>query len=402
MPLAPDKWGQVGGDNEPPILLNKLARATPEHEFVIIGRNSGDDPQSIGLPTNVTNPWTQWREGGVQTTNGSDVLEVIAMLDELTMPTWQGLDAVIVWAGQHGTSNSPIPVVGGGEVTNPQISFVNYASYIVRGISAWRDQDPHGRREIWLCPDPRNYLKARDLKWPPPPVLGQSTYKKKEKHYRYGDPTEPGFFFGASWAEPDVWLAEHQYLYSGLELVGIPSTVPFNDVWEGRQRFGIIINETRGGMKWNRLDIMKQWVLPLSPDWVHGKWTPPSANKLGIIITPVAWTEVEQKMQTVRSTFTTPASGSNWATAKPWEAFAAGTVCFFHPRYDEQDNILNRPGFEVLHDWLRVGNPDELRSKVDAVNQDQATWLWLVHEQRRLFDQAAAEQQCLTMIKERL
>ena len=162
MPLPPDKWGKVGGDNEPPMLLNRLARRMPNDDFILIGRNSGENPQSVGLPANVTNPWTEWRADIKAAASAASVHDTVQRLDEITIATWMSLDAIIVWAGQHGTSNSPIPMVNSGELTNPQFSFVNYGSYIVRGISAWRDVDPHARQEIWLCPDPRNYLKARD------------------------------------------------------------------------------------------------------------------------------------------------------------------------------------------------------------------------------------------------
>ncbi len=402
MPLPPDRWGKVGGDNEPPMLLNRLARQRPEDEFILIGRNSGDDPQSVGLPDNVVNPWTEWRADISAASSAKTVFDTVMRLDEITMPTWLSLDAIIVWAGQHGTSNSPIPMVDNTSVTNPQLSFVNYGSYIVRGISAWRDPDPHARREIWLCPDPRNYLKARDLKWPPPPVIAQFNWSKFEKHYRYGDPTDPAFF-GCTWDGADVWKAKHEYTYDCLEVVGVPTgRERFNDVWEGRGRFGSIVNETRVGIKRSRLEVMRDWIIPNSPDFVHGTWSDGSQRKLGRIIQPLPWHEVPTFLHRIKATLAAPAVGTGWATAKPWETFASGTVCFFHPQYDTQDNVLGRPGFEHLKQWLRVDSPAQLGRRLDVLQQDRDTWLWLVNEQRRLFDQAVEEQQCLNMIQQRL
>lgn len=403
MPLSPAKFAGVGGDQEPPILLNKLARRLPDHEFVVIGRNSGEEPSSVGLPSNITNPWTEWREEAsakMREADG-DVTKIVHALDVITMSTWVDLDAVIVWAGQHGTSNSPLPVVGGGQLTNPQISFVNYGSYVVRGISVWRDQDPHGRQEMWLCPDPRNYLKCRDLKWPPPPIIGQFKWSKQEKHYRYDDPTDPGFF-GCTWDEHNVWKATHTYGYDALELCGIPTTIEFSDEWEGRGRFGSIMNETRTGIKRSRLEVMKDWILPLQPDWVAGNWSPASQRKLGVIIEPIPWHTVFQTWQMTHATLAAPAVGTGWTTTKPWECFAAGTVCFFHPYYDTQDNVLGTPGFEALKQWLRVDSPETLRKRVDAVHSSRETFEWIVREQRRLFDQRMAELQCINEIERRL
>lgn len=403
MPLPPSKFGEVGGDNEPPVLLNKLARRHPEHEFIIIGRNSGEEPLAVGLPDNVKNPWLDWREEAAAKTKeaAGSTPKVVAMLDELTMATWVDLDAVIVWAGQHGTSNTPIPIVGGTELTNPQISFVNYASYVVRGISVWRDRDPVARQEVWLCPDPRNYLKCRDLKWPPPPVVCQFTWQKQEKHYRYDDPCDPQFF-NCTWDEHNVWKATHHYEYQELENVGIPSNLPHDVLdWSERKRFGILINEARTGVRDNRRDVLKQWVLPLGPDWIAGKWTPQSQGRLGLVIQPIPWYSVFETLQTIKSTFTTPSSGSGWATTKPWECFATGTICFFHPHYDSQDNILGRPGFEALKQWLRVDTPEMLRHRVDAVDSSRETYEALAQEQRRLYDEATVQQRAITVIEER-
>ncbi len=401
MPFSPEGFAKGNGDQEPAIMLNKLARRMPQHEFIIIGRNDRSVPADVGLPDNVSNPWIDWHEEVKLAKVGDDVVKKVTILDELTLATWAGLDAVVVWAGQHGTSNSPIPIVGRTGLTNPQVSFVNYGSYIVRGISVWRDQDPHGRREVWLCPDPRNYLKCRDLKWPPPEILGQYTWSKKEKHYRYGDPTDPGFF-GCTWDEPDVWSATHTYIYSGLELVGVPTSIEFSNVWEGRGRFGSIMNETRTGIARSRLEVMRDWVLPMQPDWIAGLWSDASQKKLGLVIQPIPWHMVFPTIQRVHATLAAPAVGTGWTTTKPWEAFAAGTVCFFHPLYDSQNNVLGRPGFETLKDWLRVDTQDQLRKRIDAVHSSRDTFTWLVNEQRRLFDIVQSETQCLNLIEERV
>lgn len=413
MALSPAKFAGVGGDQEPPILLNRLARRNPEHEFVLIGRNSEEDPVTIGLPDNVVNPWIDWRpelraaiKGFSSPLTYEQKVTIVRTLDELTLASWVDLDAVIVWAGQHGTSNSPIPVIGGAKLTNPQDAFVQYASYVVRGISVWRDKDPHNRQEIWLNPDPRNFLKCRDLKWPPAPVLAQYDWKRKDKHYRYDDPTDPSFF-GCTWDEPNVWKAEHEYIYSGLEIVGIPSTTECNTVWEGRDRFGSIMNETRaatvgGTAADSRFLVMKDWVLPNRPSWIAGTWSQESQKKLGVQIRSIPWHTVFPTLNTVHATLASPAVGTGWATAKPWEAFACGTVVFFHPKYDTQNHVLGRPGFEHLAQWLRVDSPQQLARRLDAVHNDRDMWLWLINEQRRLFETAQAEAMCLTMIEERL
>jgi hypothetical protein len=399
IPLAPAKWGEVGGDNEPPILLNKLARRWPEHEFIIVGRNSGEDPSSLSLPSNVINPWTELRgiASRLHKECGSDLELRTTKMFELIQPYLQDLGGMVVWAGQHGTSNQPIPKVGQpDELTKPQESFVNYAGFIIRFINEWRDANP-GKAEVWLCADVRNFLKARDLKHPPIGILGQYDFTKMEKHYRWNDPAEPHPDV-ATWSEPNVWSARHTYHYARLEVTGIPSTTPVNFDPTGRDSFGIVINEARGYVKLSRKDAMRDWVLPCQPAWVHGKWSDESLRALGDIqVSPLPWPDIWAKLATVRSTFTTPSSGSGWATTKPWEAFAVGTVCFFHPDYDDQDNIL-RDAPPELAAWLRVTTPEELRSRVDHLTRDDATWEWLVRLQRDHFEKAMTENTCIETI----
>lgn len=405
--LAPSRWGEVGGDNEPPVLLNKLARAHPEHTFWVLGRNQGDVPQDIGFPDNVRNPWAEWRpvlregmKGMKSPLSREEKMRLIEVYDALTYPTFVEMDHHIVWTGQHGTSNQPIPMVGGEKITNPQDAFVNYASYIIRGLNGWRDTlvDPASRAEFWLCPDPRNYLKCRDLKWPPEEIASQVDWHKNEKHYRWGDAETDPARFDCTWAEPGVWKAEHRYRYSGLELSGIPSSITCTYDWSDRKRFGMLVNENRAYVNLDRLTILKDWVLPLQPDFIHGKWSKKSLEELDLQITPVEWFDIFDQIRTVKSTFTTPASGSNWATTKPWEAFAVGTVCFFHPDYDTQDHILGRPGFEDLKSWLRIVAPQDLQARVDIVHEDRETYTWLAQEQRRLFDQAMDEAQIVNYL----
>src|SRR5690606_24452107 len=139
----------------------------------------------------------------------------------------------------------------------------------------------------------------------------------------------------------------------------------------------------------SRFTAMRDWVLPLEPDWVHGTWSKESQEKLGRTIEPAPWEAYYPQLHSVRCTFTTPSSGSGWATTKPWEAFAAGTVCFFHPVYDDQYNILAEAP-DYLYAWLRVSTPEELKVRVDHLNSRAggSDWQALVASQRAHFDRA--------------
>lgn len=440
MPLGRAKWGVVGGDDEPPLLLKTLAERHPEHEFVIVGRNSNERPEDVDLPANVTNPWVELAPRVKAALAGrdqpqrivdDDLAHVLRVFDDLVTPLFTDLDGLIVWCGQHGTSNSPMPKIGAGyddlPWTQPQKSFTLYVSYVVRGINAFRERDPLKYEEIWLVPDPRNYPKPRDLKWPQRlPILAQFNYDRNEKHERYRDwrtPAECGFEATVD-ESGHVWNATQRYVYSGLELCGVlPEHIDgwFDSTWEGRRHFGLFINEARAYVKRNRLDAMVEYVLPLEPEFVHGKWSKESIDVLrewGYDVQPAPAEVYYDVLRSVRSTFTTPSSGSGWATTKPWQAFAVGTVCFFHPEYDTQGHVV--PTVEQadndaycsaagisddvrqLARWLRVRNPNDLEKRVKHLNENRDAWLWLVTQQRALYDARCAELRHVKMIERRL
>jgi hypothetical protein len=121
------------------------------------------------------------------------------------------------------------------------------------------------------------------------------------------------------------------------------------------------------------------------------------------------------KLRSVKCTLTTPSSGSGWATTKPWQAFATGTVCFFHPEYDTQGHIIptldqctnpEAPPIDSMERnlaaWLRVENPEQLHKRVETIASSYETWLWLVRAQRVLYDKACQERRIIKLIAERL
>lgn len=431
--LTPNSWGVVGGDDEPPLLLKTMAERWPEHTFVLLGRNSGENPQEAGFPPNVENPFTELRADLLALSKGNhspltipELYKTAPGLIQLWAPVFDTLDAVVMWQGQHGTSNYPIPKTdGSGQVTRPQDAFVYYVGPMIGGINRWISKDPMNREVVWLCADPRNYLKCRDLAWPPRDVLGQFNFSKKEKHWRYretGSPSDYGF--KGDWVGGDpttnTWHAEHEYIYSRLEICGIlPEHVPsdFSTDWSGRAHFGLFINEARAYVAHNRFDALRDYVLPLNPYFINGKWSTKSLEKLKTMgrdpIEPAPADVYYDKLRSVRCTLTTPSSGSGWATTKPWQSFGTGTVCFFHPRYDIQGHIIptleqvekgevEDPELAQLAKWLRIRNPEDLRKRVDHLNRDQGAWDWITQQQRRLYDDACRDRVILDHIEKRM
>jgi hypothetical protein len=411
MPLTLEACGNLGGDVEMVAVVKELALRHPNDIFVLIGRNSGEYPHEVGLPENVINPWTTWRpelrqrlkeaniRGNLTVDEHKVVLEIYR---EMMGDIWTKLDGLVLWVGQHGSSNMSIPKIDDPtEWTKPQDWCAFYAAYMLDGVNQFREGREETHDVVWLNADARNRHKMRDLKHKlRNPILTQRTFSHNLKHEPYdGTP-------------PQVGVVHN--VYSRLEINGLAPGTPFGDLIRvnpdpvGRKyRFGMFVNEARSiGVKegMDRVSAVRDWVLPLRPDWLHGTWSDKGMRSLAdagltFDIKPAPWDQYYPMLNDTLCTFTTPSSGSGFATAKPWEAFAGGTICFFHPDYDDQDNIL-RDAHPQLHKWLRVKSPHDLKIRVTAVSANPTTAQWIIDRQREHFNKAMINKQYLRSIEE--
>lgn len=413
--LDPKKASTVGGDLDVVRLLMRLAWDHPEHTFYLVGRNSGEHPQKVGYPGNVVNPWaTGWDMPTVSypeiKAGGKEYVDEFVEHWRRNAAELPDIDHHVMWLGQHGGANTPIPQVGydwddDKKLTTPQMAFVNYCSYLLDYCNQ------HFQQPLLLCPDPRNYLKAREMRFGPRyPILAQYAYDRMAKFEQYDQWSEDGTprFEGHHPGErqQSLWVCDVPYEYSGLELTALdePHLIEFAEE-PGEHTFGVISNENRKEVTLDRLTLVQGWVLPLGDDVpLFGKWSDKSMEALGREIDSVPTHKMYDTLRTFRSTFTMPASGSGWATAKPWEAFAAGTVMFFHPAYDDQGHIMpiegrphwtDAPGsypqreeLQQLSNFLRVKSPEDLRKRVEAVAQDNDLWRKATRLQRTYFEEA--------------
>lgn len=361
IPLRYESASNVGGDIEVVRLLDLLAE---DYEVHVVGRNQLDNDRE-----DVVN---HWAEGGTfhgcppagRSIDDPDWIKFKAFMDERT-PQLPKFDAWVIWLGQHGSSLHPVPMTMKGRTgtTSPLISLVNYGYPLVHMINA------HGVKPIWLCPDPRNMVKFRDL-WDPKQgtILAQYNDSKANTFYD----------------ERDGKLREGstKYMYAGIEMLALPpgrvylETLPMAPPLP----FGILVNEGPTNLSRNgRLELVHNWIRAgekhLGETWeIFGTWTEESQRELNREIYPIVVSDVRKVMQRWRSTITFPASGTGWATAKPWEAFAAGTVCFKHPAYDDQGHIYSTEHMPLeLLNFLTPRFPTELWSRVEQLEDDD-TW----------------------------
>lgn len=445
------------GDAEAPNLLIRLARRNPDVEFVITGRNDRiPNEQWTDLP-NITNPWTALPPG----TNGwrpgrepKSVLPpdpVLVEFERYMIEYAQNLDGAIVHVGQHGSVHLyDIPKSSStwaqfdaerargnwtysGTTTHgvkPQMWALNYGGSLLRGLDAMGDRTDGRAPVAWIVTDPRNYIKARDIKWPTGRdfILAQYDFSRDMRCERFRDPRTPEELGFASYCRAErngeLWISRDRYGYAGLELMILPDDW---ETWgqagfEDRKPVGVATTSMDDGRSSNeprRSELVRDFVLKEFPDAeVFGKW-----DKVSLADVPhdvVRLNRPEQfpdLLNSWRVTVSLPALGSSWTAAKPFQCFAANVACFLVDRLDEQGWILPSrrrvegthevaPGFYSIRDdwtqedltlaqWLRVETVPEFVHRAKIIASDRPTYDAIAAYQRdllrRRWDQALVE-----------
>jgi hypothetical protein len=276
-------------------------------------------------------------------------------------------------------------------------------------------------------PDPRNFLKARDVKWPSglDDVLAQFNFRRSQRHERYGDyrdPTALGFR-GVSLerrnevGEFELWSAQHGYRHADLELMILP------DDWEawGSRSFanrlpaGVATTSTKAsvlGEGRRRSQLVNDYLLAAFPDAeVYGKWDDVSLGDVPAgtvqLLPPDQFAE---SLNRWRVTLSLPIVESGWSVAKAYQCWAANVVCFYVEQVDAQGWTLpsrrkasstHRVGasngvelYSIRDDWtdaelalaawLRVETPQEFHQRARYVAENESVWTWIVTTQRAL------------------
>lgn len=434
------------GNQEAPHLLLHLAERNRDVKWVIVGRNQG----TYDFGPNVANIW----EGAAEKAKSMPpydygppwyqsqwpvkwagpphiTMSEQSSFEDAVVQTICGLNGMVIHAGQHGTSNISIPNADwtweralanpAQGMTNPQDWSKSYARFLIRGLNALGDRT-HGQAPVvWIVTDPRNYVKARDIKWHTglDDILSQYELSRHQKHERFRDPRSPEEFgvAGAKWdRDGELWILKHTYRHGGLELMILPddwsSWGPAS--WADRQPAGVATTSqaaTKGSER-RRSQLVRDFLLQCWPTAeVFGRWDAKSlADVPANTVIQNDPTEFPQLLNRWRCTVALPVVGSGWTVAKPYQCFAANTVCFILGNADDQGYVLpsRRPvkgtkqvgevdGIKlysvrddwtqpdlVLARWLRIETVREFKELSSQVVYDEGVWWSLVRAQREL------------------
>lgn len=458
--------GDTAGNAEAIHVLERLATRNPHVEWYVVGKNNGYE--SWNAPPNVINLWpigqskAVWLHGDglyrcsfckqpasspVQwTLDCCDKAREVLNLEDYVKACIMRLDGLVIHVGQHGVVHAPIPTVNetwdGSDRATPYAWARNYGHYLIDGFNRFCCAHENGGRGrvVWLTADPRNFFKARDIMWPTgatndEPVLSQYAYSRDGKHERYLDPRTPeelGFKAVAN-RGGQVWKVQHHYQYSGLELAMLPDdwrTWGSRD-FDEREPLGVATTAAYlPDRRMRRSAIVQDWVFANFPEAkVYGHWSDKSLTDVTGVVIENELGRFPDLLASWRTTISLPPTGTvgngmNWCVAKPYQCFAARSVCFFIPPVDAQGWVL--PNTRCVDDsrqvasdlwsmrddwtddelhlarWLRVTNPGDFARRVEAVSTSRDTWNWITSVQRALLERRWNEHLLEETIERRL
>lgn len=336
-------FSPIGGDNEAPSMLRILANNNPDITFHIIGRsdfNRLDENQITELF-----PYRNVKDAFEGHKGPADPDRIIHYFDDLGFQP----DAFVMMMGQVGNVSIPNRIWGQRDPTKT-VAIIDMTKNYTTPITKWLNENPL-MHIVEVCNDPRYTLKqSKDCFVDPKISLSQYTYEyERESSRSYDDQTRVKTKVPCKYAEMErIFLYDREQPYPGPE--DCPRDIPFM----------VVLNEGTP----SRYKLLKEWVLDGIDDVeIYGKWTHEDALEDNRFKGSMPLEELQQKLQAVRATFIIPIA-KGWTTSKYIEMIHAGVIPFFHPTYDEQDN-LNVPK------WLRPKSPEAMMQAVKMMKDDK-------------------------------
>ncbi len=280
-----------------------------------------------------------------------------------------------------------IPKLNGDGLCSPLMQAKRSFGQVTRLINTLGDSSDGKAPVVWVTTDGRSIpTRARDLKWPVGEVLTQYDGLETHKMFRYGDVRTPeSLGFNDVEGTPEGhWTEQYRLRAVESELIML-----------GAEREPMVLDRPKkkgvlGMHRGERHSLLTDFGVGTSdPTWeLRGKW--PNIDD------PVQ--PARRAHEQWRSTFIIPPDrGNPWPSAKPWEAYAAGTPVLVHPEYDKQGHIpLYDPEWQTVRDAADLKQKSDLLMSDDGMFERIATW------QRETFDRHIEHNMCVNATLESL
>lgn len=329
------KWGAIGGDNEAPTLIRKLAELNPDDTFIIIGRNDLlRAREKYVFPNNIFDVYD-----GASKEEKKDLNYIVKRLQNVK------IDGCFLLSGP--TANCNIPEKswkrnelkkGKKEYAKSLETFVNYVAPIYQYLN--ESNIPW----TMIANDPRYIPQGNDLMNQPQLILSQ-----------YDETVLMQTF--DNWDDQNYIKNEIKSIYAGMEKTFLIDSSP--SFKEKTIKFMIVLNEGNNGVK-SRYPELKKYILDFIDDVdIYGKWAEETIGEDTRFKGPKKFEDLKKILPNVKYTFIIPIK-PGWVTAKWIEMIASGIIPFFHPDYDSQHHC-------DVPDFLRVKSPSDLHKKIELL-----------------------------------
>lgn len=365
-----NKWSATGGDNEPFIIFDSLARSFPEHTFYMIGKSDFFRNKYYNRPSNIINLWDSFKSKsykhlpileGYKEQEKDEHKYIEKKIEELKSSNIK-LDFGIIMAGPVSSINFSDKGLKKTDGSNEFAKTINIVKFYVSSLYEFLNET----KTPWVClgPDPRYFNFGKDLFNPPKKIISQ--YNGKTTYKRFVS------FKDQSLVEVTIPIE-----YKGFEktfLIGRKKPVQIKKT----KRMTIVLNE--GGNKGLlRGPMLKEFILDHFEDVdVFGKWSD-EWMKDPRFKGPKMFNDLQPFLYNAKYTFIIPIQ-KGWTTAKIWEMIYYGIIPFMHPYYDSQRNL-------DVPEILRVSNPQELKERIDFLENNPDEYEYLLSSLYNLIEE---------------
>ena len=337
------KWRAIGGDQDAPELILKLAEQNPDDTFILISSNDYDKI-TFKKPKNIIN--------GLKSLGPLKNMHDSFFTDSLRD---KKIDGAII-------------VLGPTTATNleywPRLGFAK--SYCAPIIHYLNNSDVEW---VGICNDPRYNIKnVRDLVKPPKKYLSQYTETFTKNIFSYIPPAN---------RKTDVKPITINCEYAGVEKIMLFKAEINKDFVNKNNDFVIVLNEGKNGVK-SRYPELKKYVLDQFDDvQIYGEWYSEDALTDSRFKGSKPFNNIINITKKSKFSFIIPIS-PGWVTAKYIEMISNGIIPFFHPDYDSQKNL-------DVPDFLRIESPNQLKERIDIIKSDNDFYVKLITELQNKF-----------------
>lgn len=335
----PSTWGPIGGDNEAPELIRKMAELNPDDTFIIIGRNDVDKHRKeMKLPNNLRDVYE-----GATADQRKDVNYIVERLKDVQ------IDGCFMLSGPVANCNIPNKSWKRNDLKNgikeyakSLETFTNYVApvyqYLNESNIPW----------VMIANDPRYIGQGNDCMNQPKKILSQ-----------YDETIQMQTF--DNWVDQNYVKNNIQSVYAGMEKIFlIDKKLPTQ--MNKTIGFMMVLNEGNNGVK-SRYPMLKEYVLDSMQDVaIYGKWDEATIGSDQRFKGPKKFEDLQAELPNVKYTLIIPIK-PGWVTAKWVEMIANGIIPFFHPTYDEQKHC-NVP------DYIRLTKPSDLGIKIKELDSN--------------------------------